>query len=200
MSLVNKFHHRLRQPLAASPSSIHYDSLRVLEWDKLCDLVASFATTSLAAKLSKFVSASLRDRFLFASCLSSLFDVMAIDGRVQLWSRIDLRQQSETSERNQCGRRNAQARRMIEQVIDENGSVKDSAEKVGLSDPDSGKGKSKMSKQISHGFHLVKGKSAHAMEDYLVAKFTQVDDHELGLFAIFDGHMGHDVADYLQSH
>ncbi|KAK4255829.1 hypothetical protein QN277_008774 [Acacia crassicarpa] len=73
-------------------------------------------------------------------------------------------------------------------------------EKVGLSDPDSGKGKSKMSKQISHGFHLVKGKSAHAMEDYLVAKFKQVDDHELGLFAIFDGHMGHDVADYLQSH
>lgn len=75
-----------------------------------------------------------------------------------------------------------------------------SQEKVGLSDPDSGKGKSKMSKQISHGFHLVKGKSAHAMEDYLVAKFKKVDDHELGLFAIFDGHMGHDVADYLQSH
>ncbi|KAF7836701.1 putative protein phosphatase 2C 39 [Senna tora] len=73
-------------------------------------------------------------------------------------------------------------------------------EKVGLSsDPDSGKGKSKMSKHITHGFHLVKGKSAHAMEDYLVAKFKQVDGHELGLFAIFDGHMGHDVPDYLQA-
>lgn len=74
-------------------------------------------------------------------------------------------------------------------------------EKVGLgSDPDSGKGKSKMSKHVTHGFHLVEGKSAHSMEDYLVAKFKQVDGHELGLFAIFDGHMGKDVPDYLQSH
>lgn len=38
------------------------------------------------------------------------------------------------------------------------------------------------------------------MEDYLVAKFKKVKDSELGLFAIFDGHLGHDVADYLQSH
>ncbi|KAI9109608.1 hypothetical protein K1719_019238 [Acacia pycnantha] len=76
MSLVNKFHHRLRQPLAASPSSIHYDSLRVLEWDKLCDLVASFATTSAGR------------------------------GR-----QSSSRPPYETSERNQCGRRNAQARR-----------------------------------------------------------------------------------------
>ncbi|XP_054788928.1 LOW QUALITY PROTEIN: uncharacterized protein LOC129294528 [Prosopis cineraria] len=50
---INKFHHRLRQSLAASSSSIHYDSLRVLEWDKLCDLVASFATTSLGCKAVK---------------------------------------------------------------------------------------------------------------------------------------------------
>lgn len=39
------------------------------------------------------------------------------------------------------------------------------------------------------------------MEDYLVSQFKQIDDkNELGLFAIFDGHMGHDVASYLQSH
>lgn len=75
-------------------------------------------------------------------------------------------------------------------------------EKVGLgsSDPDSGKGKSKMSKNITHGFHLVKGKSHHPMEDYVVAQFKPVDDHELGLFAIFDGHLSHDVPNYLRSH
>lgn len=46
----------------------------------------------------------------------------------------------------------------------------------------------------------MKGKSHHDMEDYVVAQFRQVDDKELGLFAIFDGHLGHNVADYLQSH
>ncbi|XP_054811287.1 probable protein phosphatase 2C 58 isoform X2 [Prosopis cineraria] len=56
-----------------------------------------------------------------------------------------------------------------------------------------------MLKNITHGFHLVKGKSAHAMEDYVVAKFKQEKDKELGLFAIFDGHLGHDVASYLQN-
>ncbi|KAL9457812.1 hypothetical protein AB3S75_006792 [Citrus x aurantiifolia] len=65
---------------------------------------------------------------------------------------------------------------------------------------DTGKGKSKMSKHITHGYHLVKGKSNHAMEDYLVSEFKQEKDNELGLFAIFDGHLGHDVANYLQTH
>ncbi|KAL2331405.1 hypothetical protein Fmac_018986 [Flemingia macrophylla] len=74
--------------------------------------------------------------------------------------------------------------------------------KVGLgsSDPDSGKGKSKMSKNITHGFHLVKGKSYHDMEDYVVAQFKQIDNNELGLFAIFDGHAGNNVPNYLRSH
>lgn len=57
-----------------------------------------------------------------------------------------------------------------------------------------------MSKHITHGFHLLKGKSGHAMEDYLVSEFKQEKDKELGLFAIFDGHLGHDVASYLQNH
>ncbi|XP_008226483.1 PREDICTED: probable protein phosphatase 2C 39 [Prunus mume] len=70
---------------------------------------------------------------------------------------------------------------------------------LGPSDPDSGKGKSKMSHHITHGFHLVKGKSHHAMEDYVVAQFKQIDDHELGLFAIFDGHLSHEIPEYLQS-
>ncbi|XP_043689835.1 probable protein phosphatase 2C 39 [Telopea speciosissima] len=70
----------------------------------------------------------------------------------------------------------------------------------GSSSADTGKGKSKLSKHITHGYHLVKGKSNHGMEDYVVAQFKKVNDNELGLFAIFDGHSGHDVADYLQSH
>ncbi|EPS66804.1 hypothetical protein M569_07972 [Genlisea aurea] len=66
--------------------------------------------------------------------------------------------------------------------------------------PDAGKGKHRSSRRITHGFHLVKGKSNHAMEDYLVSEMRLSGDNELGLFAIFDGHMGHDVANYLQSH
>lgn len=36
------------------------------------------------------------------------------------------------------------------------------------------------------------------MEDYHVAEFRKVKDHEVGLFAVYDGHLGHNVADYLQ--
>ncbi|KAJ6770365.1 PROTEIN PHOSPHATASE 2C [Salix purpurea] len=57
-----------------------------------------------------------------------------------------------------------------------------------------------MSKNITHGFHLVKGKSHHDMEDYVVAEFKEIDDNELGLFAIFDGHLSHIIPDYLRSH
>ncbi|KAF9588188.1 hypothetical protein IFM89_008202 [Coptis chinensis] len=72
---------------------------------------------------------------------------------------------------------------------------------AGSSASDTGKGKSKMSgSQVTHGFHLIKGKSNHPMEDYLVAQYKQVNEYDLGLFAIFDGHLGHDVPDYLQSH
>ncbi|EXB44628.1 putative protein phosphatase 2C 58 [Morus notabilis] len=70
----------------------------------------------------------------------------------------------------------------------------------GSSAADTGKGKSKVSKHLTHGFHMVKGKSKHAMEDYVVSAFKQQSDTELGLFAIFDGHLGHDVANYLQNH
>ncbi|XWS52088.1 hypothetical protein CRYUN_Cryun11dG0037300 [Craigia yunnanensis] len=57
-----------------------------------------------------------------------------------------------------------------------------------------------MSKNITHGYHLVKGKAHHPMEDYVVAEFKQVGDSELGLFAIFDGHLSHIIPDYLKSH
>lgn len=64
---------------------------------------------------------------------------------------------------------------------------------------DAEESKHKMSKRVTPGFHLVKGKSNHDMEDCLVSEFKQVGNNKLGLFAIFDGHMGHTVAKYLQS-
>ncbi|XP_057980237.1 probable protein phosphatase 2C 44 [Malania oleifera] len=67
------------------------------------------------------------------------------------------------------------------------------------SSSDSGKGRSKSSTMtVSHGFHLVEGKSRHDMEDYHVAEYKKRKGHELGLFAIFDGHQGDRVATYLK--
>lgn len=64
-----------------------------------------------------------------------------------------------------------------------------------------GKGRSRYaSSKIVHGFSLVKGKSKHSMEDYHVAEYRRVKQKELGLFAIYDGHMGHTVSLYLQHH
>ncbi|XP_062090437.1 probable protein phosphatase 2C 39 isoform X2 [Humulus lupulus] len=75
-------------------------------------------------------------------------------------------------------------------------------EKVGLgpSDCESGKGKSKLQKHVTHGFHLVKGKAHHPMEDYVVARFKHVEEKELGLFAIFDGHLSSEIPGYLRTH
>lgn len=63
----------------------------------------------------------------------------------------------------------------------------------------SGKGRSNQG-QITFGYSLVKGKADHPIEDYHVAKFITVQEHELGLFAIFDGHLGDAVPAYLQKH
>lgn len=41
---------------------------------------------------------------------------------------------------------------------------------------------------------------SHKMEDYHVAKFQEVDENEVGLFAICEGHSGIDVASYLRQH
>lgn len=38
------------------------------------------------------------------------------------------------------------------------------------------------------------------MEDYHVAKFVQTKGEQLGLFAVFDGHLGEKVPSYLQKH
>ncbi|KAL9253405.1 putative protein phosphatase 2C 10 [Drosera capensis] len=69
----------------------------------------------------------------------------------------------------------------------------------GRSSPGSGKGRGSHS-SVKYGFALVKGKANHPMEDYHVAKFVQVKGHELGLFAIYDGHLGDTVPTYLQKH
>ncbi|CAE5958238.1 unnamed protein product [Arabidopsis arenosa] len=67
----------------------------------------------------------------------------------------------------------------------------------GQSSSRSGKGRSDEG-MIKYGFSLVKGKANHPMEDYHVANFINIQDHELGLFAIYDGHMGDSVPAYLQ--
>ncbi|KAL8521113.1 hypothetical protein ACS0TY_011599 [Phlomoides rotata] len=61
----------------------------------------------------------------------------------------------------------------------------------------SGKGRSHQG-AVKYGFNLVKGKASHPMEDYHVAKFVQFQGRELGLFAIYDGHLGDNVPAYLQ--
>lgn len=67
------------------------------------------------------------------------------------------------------------------------------------SSSDSGKGGSKSSSiRVAHGFHLVQGKSGHDMEDYHVAEYRKRKNHVLGLFAIFDGHLGDRVPTYLK--
>jgi len=64
-----------------------------------------------------------------------------------------------------------------------------------------GKGKgSESHPKVNYGCSLVKGKASHPMEDYHVAKFVQTKGEQLGLFAIFDGHLGEKVPAYLQKH
>ncbi|XP_030453547.1 probable protein phosphatase 2C 9 isoform X1 [Syzygium oleosum] len=73
------------------------------------------------------------------------------------------------------------------------------SQRAGVQSSASGKGRN-IEGLIKYGFSLVKGKANHPMEDYHVAKFMQKKGHELGLFAIYDGHLGDKVPMYLQKH
>ncbi|KAH7433599.1 hypothetical protein KP509_07G076700 [Ceratopteris richardii] len=64
---------------------------------------------------------------------------------------------------------------------------------------ETGRGRSKGSSRIAYGFSLVKGKANHPMEDCHVADFFSINKQELGTFAIYDGHLGHSVAQYLKT-
>lgn len=68
------------------------------------------------------------------------------------------------------------------------------------SDNDKGKSIEEDRARVTYGFSLLKGKANHPMEDYHVAKSVYVKGHDIGLFAIFDGHLGDKVPQYLQKH
>lgn len=83
-----------------------------------------------------------------------------------------------------------------------NSSSQESSSSTGAGAENSGKGRSKLSAdRVTYGFHLIEGKSGHDMEDHHVAEYRQDTKgvHELGLFAIFDGHLGHIVPKYLKT-
>lgn len=44
----------------------------------------------------------------------------------------------------------------------------------------------------------MEGQSGHNMEDYHVAEYRKKKGHAVGLFAIFDGHLGDRVPSYLR--
>ncbi|CAI8617793.1 unnamed protein product [Vicia faba] len=73
-------------------------------------------------------------------------------------------------------------------------------EKAGEEDDASDEKNKPSTRCFSHGCHLMEGEMNHGMEDYVFAQHKKLNDYDLGLYAIFDGHSGRDVAKYLQNH
>ncbi|KAK6154823.1 hypothetical protein DH2020_009071 [Rehmannia glutinosa] len=84
-------------------------------------------------------------------------------------------------------------------VLDHNGKGHELNEDKDRSQTEYSQERQQFCRHVSHGYRLVEGKMKHGMEDYLVATCKKMDDHELGLYAIFDGHSGREVAQYLQN-
>ncbi|KAF3777464.1 putative protein phosphatase 2C 58 [Nymphaea thermarum] len=55
-------------------------------------------------------------------------------------------------------------------------------------------------RRVTYGFHLVKGKGKHPMEEYVAAEFRRIKGAKLGLFAIFDGHSGHETHEHVMNY
>lgn len=53
--------------------------------------------------------------------------------------------------------------------------------------------------RLKHGLFISKGKSNRAMEDFAVSETKRINGHYVGLFAVYDGHLGHEVGQYLQA-
>jgi protein phosphatase 1L len=51
---------------------------------------------------------------------------------------------------------------------------------------------------VTFGYARVKGLRDHPIEDYHVARMQSFETNEIGLFAVYDGHAGTEVAAYLE--
>lgn len=51
---------------------------------------------------------------------------------------------------------------------------------------------------VTFGYARVKGLRDHPIEDYHVARMQSFNGEEIGLFAVYDGHAGTEVASYLE--
>lgn len=62
----------------------------------------------------------------------------------------------------------------------------------------SGGGEGRQLDSVTFGYARVKGLRDHPIEDYHVARMQSFDESEIGLFAVYDGHAGTEVASYLE--